>query len=145
MEHYTHSLLSEKRQRKFESLSKKCPWCCFLLIYWWNFCQVVVVKLSTTGAMVSSSRGASCTQPLKGVFRAQSYIHDEAFARIVKGFKCFRKSSILDIWLGSRYDSTPYPQKSVKMQLLNKLSQFLHKFNSLLFLKNSCFKGCFLR
>ena len=43
--------------------------------------------------MASSSRGASCTKPSKGVFRTQLFIQDGAFAKIVNGFKYFRKKA----------------------------------------------------
>ena len=47
--------------------------------------------------MASSSSGASCPKPSKGVFRTQSYIKDGAFVKIVGGcifakelhFRCF--------------------------------------------------------
>ena len=86
----------------------------------WYFCQAVVFKFSTTGAVVSSFFGASCTKSSKDVFRSQSYILDVAFAKIVHGFK---------------YISALHLQKSAKMQLLNKLSEILHKFVSSLFFK----------
>ena len=44
-------------------------------------------------------------------------------------------------WLESKYASTFYQQMSAKMQLWNKLSEFLHKFVSLRSFKYSCFKG----
>ena len=47
------------------------------------------MKHSTTGAMTSSSLGAFCTKPSKGVFRTQSYIQNGALARIVNGFHSF--------------------------------------------------------
>ena len=37
--------------------------------------------------------------------------------------------------MGSKYASAFYPQMSMKMQLLNKLSEVLNKFVSILFLK----------
>ena len=44
--------------------------------------------------MASFSRGASCTKPSKDVFRTQTYIQDEAFAKIVYSFKYFRKNAL---------------------------------------------------
>ena len=76
------------------------------------------MKHSTTGAMASSSRGASCTKPSKGTFRTQSHIQNGTFARVVNGLVFPQKNSILDVWLGSTYASALYPQKSAKMQLL---------------------------
>ena len=81
--------------------------------------------------MASSSRGAFCTKPSKEVFRTQSFIQNGAFAKIA-ALSTFEKSSILDVWPGPGYASTLYPQNSTKMQLLNKLSEILHKFTSLL-------------
>ena len=91
--------------------------------------------------MTSSSRGASCIKPSKGVFRTQSYIQYGDFAKIVNSFKYFWKK---DVWLGSKYTSSLYPQKSAKMQFLNNLSKILHKFTSLDFLKKAL-EGWFLQ
>ena len=101
---------------------------CLLRIYWWYFCRVVVVKHSATGVMASSSCGASCAKPSKDVFRTQPYIQDGAFMKIVNAEVFSQKSSILDVWLEPKYASALCSQKSVRVQLLNKLSEILHKF-----------------
>ena len=41
--------------------------------------------------MASSFREASCTKPSKDVFRTQSYIQDQTFAKTINGFEYFRK------------------------------------------------------
>ena len=94
------------------------------------------MKNATTGAMAISSCEAFCTKPSKVVFRTQSFIQNGAFA-IIATLSIFAKSSILDVWPGPKYASALYPQNSAKMQLLNKLSEILHKFASLLFSQNS--------
>ena len=94
------------------------------------------MKNATTGAMASSSCGASFTKPSKVIFRTQSFIQNGAFA-IIAALGIFAKSSILDVWPGPKYASAFYPQNSAKMQLLNKLSGILHKFASLLSFQNS--------
>ena len=93
------------------------------------------MKHSTTGTMARSSRGATCTKPSKGVFRTQSFIQNGAFAKIAAQ-SIFTKSSILDVWPGPKYAPAFYPQNSAKKQLLNKLSEILRKFPSLLFFSN---------
>ena len=77
--------------------------------------------------MTSSFREASYTKPSNGVFRTLSYIQDGAFVKKVNGFKYFCKKA--------RYLTVVLPQKSMKMQLLNKLFEVLDKFVSLIFLK----------
>ena len=94
------------------------------------------MKNATAGAMASSSCGASFTKPSKVVFRTRSFIQNGAFA-IIAALSIFAKSSILDVWPGPKYASALYPQKSAKMQLLNKLSGILHKFAGLLFFQNN--------
>ena len=73
--------------------------------------------------MASSSCGASCAKPSKDVFRTQPYIQDGAFMKIVNAEVFSQKSSILDVWLESKYASALCSQKSVRVQLLNKLSE----------------------
>ena len=73
------------------------------------------MKHSTTGAMASSTRGVSCTKPSKGAFRTQSYIQNGEY---LTALSIFTKRSSLDVWLGFKYASALYPQKSAKMQLL---------------------------
>ena len=89
--------------------------------------------------MASSFRRAFYTKCSKGVFGSQSYIQDGAFVKNVNGFKYFyKKAKCLTVVQICRL-----PRKSAKMQLLNKLSEILHKFVSLVFFQNSCFKGYF--
>ena len=70
-------------------------------------------------------RGAFYTKPSNGVFRTLSYIQDGAFAKKVNSFKYFCKKASCLTGVLSR--------KSVKMQLLNKSFEILHKFVSLIF------------
>ena len=80
----------------------------------------------------------------KGVFRTLPYIQNGTFAKRFNGFKYFcKKSFILIVWLGFKYAAF-YPRKSAKMRLLNKLSEILHKFVSIIFFRNRCCKGFFL-
>ena len=81
------------------------------------------MRNATTGAMTSSSRGASCTKPSNGVFRTQSFIQNGTIAKIA-ALSIFAKSSILDVWPGPKYASALYPQNSAKIQLLSALSKF---------------------
>ena len=55
--------------------------------------------------------------------------------KLLQKFLTALKSSILDIWLGSKYVFAFYLQRFAKIQLLRKLSEILHNFVSLLFFK----------
>ena len=69
--------------------------------------------------MARSFRGAFCTKRSKGVFGTQSYIKDE-FWKMLTAYFCKKRG----VWLGSKCAGG----KSAKMQLLNKLSEIVHKF-----------------
>ena len=62
--------------------------------------------------------------PIRGVFRTQSNIYDEAFLKILNGLKRFLlKSSIIDVRLGSKYAST-----NNKITTVNVIMTFVSKW-----------------
>ena len=69
--------------------------------------------------------------PLQSLSKA--YLETSQTSRMELLKKIFQKGSILDVRLGSKNVSALYYQKFSKMQLLNKLSDILDKFVSLLF------------
>ena len=93
----------------------------------------VAVKHSTTGAVASSSRGASCTKPFKGVFRAHSYIQDGPLVKMLTALSIITKEPhlrCLTAW--SKYASALYRKSLQKKQFLIILSEVLNNFDSVL-------------
>ena len=78
-----------------------------------------------------SSTGKTSTK-----IRTQSYIQDGPLVKILDGFKYFRKSAPPQMFdCGVKIYLWPLPQKSIKKQLSNILSEVLNNLVSIHFLK----------
>ena len=77
---------------------------------------VIKAKYFLTATMASSFRGTFCIKRSKGVFGAQSTSRMEFMRKNVTALSTFAKTICLLPW------------KSAKLQLLNKISEILHKF-----------------